>query len=74
MEHREAFKLSSEAVNSQLRIALTISPTSISTTTPSEPVVSEAVAGILCEGSGDRNNWYASIFTLSTGSSFSGVG
>lgn len=64
MEHREAFALSSEAVNSHLRIALTISPTSISTTTPSEPVVSEAVAELLCDGP-HGSCWNDSISTLS---------
>jgi len=56
MEHDKAFALSSEAVNSHLRIALSISPVCLSTTTPSEPVVSEAVAGLLCDGLSGGSN------------------
>jgi hypothetical protein len=69
MDHKEAFEFSSEAVNSHLRMALSIHPLYISTTTPSEPVVSAVVASMLCasEVSVKRTmNWYGSIRTLSS--------
>jgi hypothetical protein len=65
MDGVDAIALAREAVNSHLRIVLSVNCTKntfarMVTTTPSEPVVAEAVAELLCT----KDNWRDSIMTL----------
>jgi hypothetical protein len=69
MEEAEAIALAHEAVNSHLRIVISIDTTGhqsrrllqrMETVTPSEPIIAEAVAELLCKD----QNWSSSINTL----------